>query len=63
MEDNQTKHNKDDEQVIKKKKEYPKMICSICGSTFYRNNKLRHERSKRHNDVKYLWIEKFEIIR
>ena len=54
MEDNQAKHNKDDEQIIKKKRQYPKMICSVCGSTFYRNNKLRHERSKRHHDVKYL---------
>jgi hypothetical protein len=63
MEDNQTKNNNDDEQVIKKKRDYPMMICCICGSKFYRNNKLRHERSKRHNDVKYLWLEKFEIIR
>ena len=40
-----------------------KDICEICGSAIYKSNKIRHEQTKKHKDVKYLWTERFEIVK
>ena len=34
-----------------------KFICEVCG------NKKRHERTIKHNEIKYIWTERFEVIR
>ena len=40
-----------------------KFICDVCGNTLYKSNKMRHEQTKKHNEIKYLWTERFEISR
>jgi len=40
-----------------------KFICEVCGNMLYKSNKKRHERTIKHNEIKYLWTERFEITR
>ena len=40
-----------------------KFICEVCGNMLYKSNKKRHERTTKHNEIKYLWTERFEITR
>ena len=48
------------------KEEKPKVdniICEICGSCYNKKNKARHVRSKKCRQVRYVWVERFEITR
>ena len=38
------------------------ITCEICGSKYHKIH-IRHERTKRHAEAKYVWLERFEIIR
>ena len=40
-----------------------KFKCEVCGNTLYKSNKKRHERTIKHNEIKYLWMERFEVFR
>jgi hypothetical protein len=48
--DEQTKHNNN-------------IRCEICGTIYHKSNRARHERTKKHKDVKYVWIDRIEILR
>jgi len=39
------------------------ITCEICGSKYHKINKIRHERTKKHAQAKYVWLERFEIER
>jgi len=32
-----------------------KFICEVCGNTLYKSNKKRHERTIKHNEIKYIY--------
>lgn len=55
--DKNTKKDNCDKNIDKKIK------CNICGAEVWSNGMKRHEKSKKHKEVKYLWLEKFEIYR
>ena len=42
-------------------KEKPKVRCIICGSKMWRNNYLRHTKSKKHCDALYVMQDMFEV--
>ena len=42
-------------------KEKPKVRCIICGSKIWRNNYLRHTKSKKHTDALYVMQDMFEV--
>lgn len=42
-------------------KEQPKIRCNICGSKMWRNNYLRHTKSKKHCDALYVMQDMFEV--
>jgi hypothetical protein len=42
-------------------KEKPKMRCNVCGSKMWRNNYLRHTKSKKHCDALYVMQDMFEV--
>jgi|APCry1669189534_1035231.scaffolds.fasta_scaffold570058_2 hypothetical protein len=37
--------------------------CEICGTSYHKSNKARHEQTRKHKDVKYIWIDRIEITR
>ena len=37
--------------------------CEVCGTIYHKSNRARHEKTKNHNDVKYIWIDRIEITR
>ena len=39
----------------------PIIRCPICGATIWKNNLRRHNDTKKHNDAKYIMLDKFEI--
>ena len=52
--------------VDSNKEEKPKtdkIMCEICGSLYNKKNKARHLKSKKCRQVKYVWVERFEITR
>jgi hypothetical protein len=53
----------DKEEKNNKNNKNNKFICQVCGNTLYKSNKKRHERTIKHNEIKYIWMERFEIIR
>ena len=53
----------DNEEKNKNNNKNNKFICEVCGNTLYKSNKKRHERTKKHNEIKYIWMERFEVIR
>ena len=53
----------DKEERNKNNNKNNKFICEICGSSVYKSNKIRHEQTNKHNDIKYLLTERFEISR
>ena len=55
--------NNNKENTENKKQTDNTIICEICGSRYYRTNRTRHEKTKKHTDAKYVWLERFEIIR
>ena len=42
-------------------KEKPLIRCPICGSRMWRNNFLRHAKTKKHQDALYVLHDRFEI--
>ena len=42
-------------------KEKPIIRCKICGSRMWRNNYLRHTKSKKHCDALYVMQDMFEV--
>ena len=40
-----------------------KLICEICGSCYNKRNKARHLKSNKCRQVRYVWVERFEITR
>ena len=40
-----------------------KIVCEICGSCYNTRNKARHLKSRKCQQVKYVWVERFEITR
>ena len=42
--------------------EKPIIRCPICGATIWKNN-LRIHNNTKHNDAKYIMLDKFEIIK
>ena len=53
----------DKEEKNKNNNKNNKFICEVCGNMLYKSNKKRHERTIKHNEIKYLWTERFEITR
>ena len=53
----------DKEEKNNKNNKNNKFICQVCGNTLYKSNKKRHERTIKHNEIKYLWTELFEVSR
>jgi len=51
------------EEQNKNNKKNNKFICEVCGNMLYKSNKRRHERTIKHNEIKYIWMERFEVIR
>ena len=39
------------------------IVCEICGSCYNKRNKARHLKSRKCQQVKYVWVERFEITR
>ena len=42
-------------------KEQPKVRCIICGSKIWRNNYLRHTKTRKHCDALYVMQDMFEV--
>ena len=42
-------------------KEQPKVRCIICGSKIWRNNYLRHTKTRKHRDALYVMQDMFEV--
>ena len=40
-----------------------KLICEICGSCYNKRNKARRLKSNKCRQVRYVWVERFEITR
>ena len=57
-------NNYDKEKIKKEKTPWPKRVerCNFCGSQITMVNKARHERSRKHQDGKYLTTDRFEMI-
>jgi len=53
----------DKEEKNKNNNKNNKFICEVCGNMLYKSNKKRHERTIKHNEIKYIWMERFEVIR
>ena len=52
MEDNPTEE----------KPQADRIVCEICGSCSFKN-KARHLKSRKCRQVRYIWVERFEITR
>ena len=57
-------NNSDKEKIKKEKTPWPKRVerCNFCGSQITMVNKARHERSRKHQDGKYLTTDRFEMV-
>jgi len=40
-----------------------KVRCEICGTVYNKRNKARHLKTKKCRQVRYVWVERFEITR
>ena len=55
--------NKNIDKEEQNKNNNNKVRCEICGSFYYKSNHARHVQTRKHNDIKYVWIDRIEIIR
>jgi len=56
----------DREEKLHPKEEKPqtdRIVCEICGSCYNKKNKARHLKSRKCQQVKYVWMDRFEISR
>lgn len=52
----------DNSTEFKPKHESPKKTrCPVCGSLIWKNNILRHSKTKKHTDAIYIMCDRFEI--
>ena len=40
-----------------------RVLCEICGTVYNKRNKARHLKSRKCRQVRYVWVERFEITR
>ena len=57
----ETKTENKHEKIASEPKEEPTFRCIICGSKIWRNNYLRHTKTRKHRDALYVMQDIFEV--